>query len=126
MSWEKGTKGASKQSVLSIDQLIVMLAYWPVGAYTAPFLDLGLFAQVVQQELQDCGVYLCMSGPPNKGGALPDLGVFPRRHYRPQSKAGWCNASVPEFSHDKTSLGALLFMMMNGALKSELLVESWA
>ena len=86
----------------------------------------GYLPRVVQQELQDRGVYLCMSGPPNKGGALPDLGVFPWRHYRLQSKAGLCNASVPEFSHDKTSLGALLSMMMNGALKSELLVESWA
>ena len=86
----------------------------------------GSLPRVVQQELQDYRVYLRMSGPPNKGGALPDLGVFPRRHYRLQSEAGWCNASVPECSHDKTSLGALIFMMMNGALKSELLVESWA
>ena len=81
--------------------------------------------RVVQQELQDCGVYLRMSGPPNKGGALFDLGVFPRRHYRLQLEAGWCNASVHEFSYDKTSLGALLFMMMNCALKSELLIERW-
>ena len=41
-------------------------------------------------------------------------------------EAGLCNASVHEFPFDKTSLGALLFMMMNGALKSELMVERWA
>ena len=29
-------------------------------------------------------------------------------------------------SPDKTSLGAFFSMMMNGALKSEWLVESWA
>ena len=41
-----------------------------------------------------------------------------------QLEAGWCNASVHEFSCGRTLLGALLSMMMNGALKCELLVES--
>ena len=100
-----------------------MLAYWPVGAYMAPFLDFGLFAQGGSARIARLRGIPAHVGPSQQEGRPPDLGVFPRRHYRLQSKAGWCNASVPEFSHDKTSLGALLFMMMNGALKSEL---SWA
>ena len=37
---------------------------------------------------------------PTKRGGVPNLGVFSRRHYRLQSEAGWCNASVAELSHD--------------------------
>ena len=84
------------------------------------------------------GVIHAHIGPSLQRGGGPTLGHFLFYWTRPPSgrinpsalqvqvAAGWCNASVHVFYYGRTSLGALLSIMMNVALKSELLVESWA
>ena len=57
--------------------------------------------------------------PPSVGGSIP-------RHYRYKLQLDGAMVQYMCTIFVRTSLGALLSMMMNVALKSELLVESWA
>ena len=87
-------------------------AYWMVGAYMAPLLDLGYSPRVAQQKLQGSGVYMRISGPPYKGGAQP-LDIYFHRT-RPPSVGG----SLPRHYRYKVQLdGAMLqcmcFIMLN-------------
>ena len=54
-----------------IDQLIVMLAYWPVGAYMAPFSDSGLFAQGGSAGIARLQGIPAHVGPSQQGGGPP-------------------------------------------------------
>ena len=126
VSWEKGARSANNQCwVLTSES---WCCHWLVGAYMAPLLDFGYLPRLAQQEL----------ALPTRGGG-PNPWIFPPlldsttfsgrinpSALQVQLEAAWCNASVHVFSYGRTSLGALFSMMMNGALKSELLVESWA
>ena len=57
--------------------------------------------------------------PPSVGGSIP-------RHYRYKLQLDGAMIQYMCSIYVRTSLGALLSMMMNVALKSELLVGSWA
>ena len=103
--------------MLCIVQYFVMLTYWPVGAYMASYSNPGLSAQVGSAK---------HVGPSQHWEALSDPGIFSQRHHSLQSDAGWCNATRPECFLTRHRLVLSLTMMMNGALKGEWLVESWA